>query len=83
MYLFCDQIDCTFMYKFCKLFSCILFLYEYFSMQICKCDGCFRPQLFVYDDLLKNDNETNLEHAFGIAQDNLNIDRLLEPEGIN
>lgn len=52
-------------------------------MQICKCDGCFRPQLFVYDDLLKNDNETNLEHAFGIAQDNLNIDRLLEPEGIN
>uniref|UniRef100_A0A8W8JFQ6 Dystrophin n=1 Tax=Magallana gigas TaxID=29159 RepID=A0A8W8JFQ6_MAGGI len=43
----------------------------------------FRPQLFVYDDLLKNDNETNLEHAFHIAQDHLNIDRLLEPEDVN
>lgn len=41
-----------------------------------------RPQLFVYDDLLKNDNETNLEHAFRIALDHLNIDRLLEPEGM-
>lgn len=36
----------------------------------------------MYDDLLKNDNETNLEHAFRIAQDHLNIDRLLEPEGM-
>ncbi|XP_061169275.1 dystrophin-like isoform X1 [Saccostrea echinata] len=43
----------------------------------------FRPQLFVYDDLLKNDNETNLEHAFRIAQDHLKIDRLLEPEDVN
>lgn len=35
----------------------------------------------MYDDLLNNDNGTNLEHAFRIAQDQLNIDRLLEPEG--
>ncbi|XP_078330229.1 dystrophin-like isoform X4 [Crassostrea virginica] len=43
----------------------------------------FRPQLFVYDDLLKNDNETNLEHAFCIAQEHLSIDRLLEAEDVN
>lgn len=36
----------------------------------------------MYDDLLNNDNGTNLEHAFRIAQDQLNIDRLLEPEGM-
>ncbi|XP_064628408.1 dystrophin-like isoform X4 [Lineus longissimus] len=42
----------------------------------------FRPDLFDYEDLLKNDNETNLEHAFSVAE-RLGIDRLLDPEDVD
>jgi hypothetical protein len=37
--------------------------------------------LFDFEDLLKNENETNLEHAFSVAYERLGIDRLLDPEG--
>lgn len=36
----------------------------------------------MYDDLLKNDNEINLEYVFRIALDYFNIDRFLEFEGM-
>lgn len=49
----------------------------------------YRPNLFNYDELYKNRNkmsplkfaETNLEHAFDLAQKNLQIERLLDTEG--
>lgn len=42
----------------------------------------FRPDLFLYEDVLNMDNETRLNHAFDIAEKELEIDRLLDPEGI-
>ena len=41
----------------------------------------FSPEFFNYEDLLENDNDANLEHAFRIAHEKLGIDRLLDPEG--
>ena len=42
---------------------------------------CFRPDLFNFDDLLKNDNRTNLEHAFSKAEEEFNVAQLLDPAG--
>ena len=41
----------------------------------------FSPEFFNYEDLLENDNDANLEHAFRIAHEKLGIERLLDPEG--
>ena len=42
---------------------------------------CCSHDLFNYDDLLKNDNVTNLNHAFDVAYEKFGIERLLEAEG--
>lgn len=43
----------------------------------------FRPDLFIYEDVLNMDNETRLNHAFNVAEKSLEIDRLLDAEGNN
>ena len=43
----------------------------------------FRPEFFNYDDLLENDNDANLEHAFRVAHEKLGVEKLLDPEGMN
>ena len=43
----------------------------------------FSPEYFNYDELLNNDNDTNLEHAFRTAHEKLGIEKLLDPEGEN
>ncbi|XP_020912247.1 dystrophin isoform X2 [Exaiptasia diaphana] len=42
-----------------------------------------KPELFEFDDLLDNDNKTNLQHAFTVAQDEFDVDALLEPGDID
>jgi hypothetical protein len=49
----------------------------------------YRPSLLNYEELYKNKNklngskfaETNLEHAFSVGQNDLQIERLLDVEG--
>ena len=41
----------------------------------------FSPEFFNYEDLLENDKDANLEHAFRVAHEKLGIERLLDPEG--
>ncbi|XP_063403799.1 dystrophin-like isoform X1 [Mytilus trossulus] len=43
----------------------------------------FRPDLFIYEDVLNMDNETRLNHAFNVAEKSLEIDRLLDAEDVN
>ncbi|KAK7483281.1 hypothetical protein BaRGS_00025448, partial [Batillaria attramentaria] len=43
----------------------------------------FRPDLFRYEDLLHNDSETNLNHAFQAAFEHLGIARLLDAEDMS
>ncbi|XP_072178254.1 dystrophin-like [Diadema setosum] len=43
----------------------------------------YRPDLFVYHDLLKEEPEARLEHAFTVAHSHFSIDRLLDPEDVN
>ncbi|XP_063954064.1 dystrophin-like [Lytechinus pictus] len=43
----------------------------------------YRPDLFVYHDLFKEEPEARLEHAFTVAHSHFNVDRLLDPEDIN
>ncbi|XP_013413171.1 dystrophin isoform X2 [Lingula anatina] len=43
----------------------------------------FNPQLFNFDELLSNNNESNLEHAFQVAYEHLGIEKLLDPEDVN
>ena len=40
-----------------------------------------RPELFRYEDLLQNDNHTNLEHAFTVANKEFSVPTLLDPSG--
>ena len=40
-----------------------------------------RPELFRYEDLLQNDNHTNLEHAFTVANKEFSVPTLLDPAG--
>ena len=42
----------------------------------------FSPEYFNYDDLLTNDHRTNLAHAFEVAQQQMSIEKLLDPEGV-
>lgn len=42
----------------------------------------FSPELFIYDNLLQNSSETNLIHAFRIAEEKFGIEKILDPEGI-
>ena len=41
----------------------------------------FSPDLVNMDKVRKSDNKTNLENAFAIAEKELGITRLLDPEG--
>ena len=41
----------------------------------------FRPELVTLEGISERDNKTNLEEAFDIAANKLNVPRLLEPEG--
>ena len=41
----------------------------------------FRPELFEFESLLGNDNRTNLEHAFNVANKEFLVPKLLDPEG--
>lgn len=41
----------------------------------------FRPELFDYDSISRKLPHARLEHAFRMAEKNLGIDRLLDPEG--
>ena len=43
--------------------------------------GVHSPDAFNYEDLLENDSDANLEHAFRVAFDKLGISRLLDAEG--
>ncbi|KAK3089530.1 hypothetical protein FSP39_004327 [Pinctada imbricata] len=43
----------------------------------------FRPDLFEYSTLLNKDSHYNLEHAFRVADEQLGIDRLLDPEDVD
>ncbi|XP_064473113.1 dystrophin-like isoform X2 [Ornithodoros turicata] len=43
----------------------------------------FKPNLFDYKNLLNKDPNARLEHAFALAEDYLNIERLLDPEDVN
>ena len=42
---------------------------------------CCSPEYFSYEELLSNDNKTNLAHAFDVAHRHMGIERLLDPEG--
>lgn len=41
----------------------------------------FSPELFCYEDLLKNPSDKNLTHAFNMADEKLGIEKILDPEG--
>ena len=41
----------------------------------------FRPMLFRFESLLNNDNHTNLDHAFTVANEEFSVPKLLEPGG--
>lgn len=41
----------------------------------------FRPMLFRFESLLNNDNHTNLDHAFTVANEEFAVPKLLEPGG--
>ena len=41
----------------------------------------FRPELFRFESLLQNDNRTNLDHAFNLANDEFAVPKLLDPAG--
>jgi len=41
----------------------------------------FRPDLFNYDSVLTKPVEERLDHAFTVAQEQLGVDKLLDPEG--
>lgn len=41
----------------------------------------FRPNLFNYDDLLRQEASKNLEHAFNLGKNVFHIDRYLDVEG--
>ncbi|XP_072152789.1 dystrophin, isoforms A/C/F/G/H isoform X2 [Bemisia tabaci] len=43
----------------------------------------FRPELFDYDSISRKLPHARLEHAFRMAEKNLGIDRLLDPEDVN
>ncbi|XP_078699235.1 dystrophin-like isoform X12 [Branchiostoma floridae x Branchiostoma belcheri] len=43
----------------------------------------YRPDLFDYNILSKMGTEKRLDHAFKVAHEHLNIDRLLDPEDVN
>jgi len=42
----------------------------------------FRPHLFDYKALLQKDPNTRLSHAFDLAFRHLEIEKLLDPEGL-
>ena len=41
------------------------------------------PDLFCYDDLLRNPSDKNLIHAFNLADEKLGIEKILDPEDVN
>lgn len=41
----------------------------------------FRPELFSWDEVIKMSPVERLEHAFSIAKNHLEIEKLLDPEG--
>ena len=41
----------------------------------------FRPELFRFESLLQNDNRTNLDHAFNMANEEFSVPKLLDPAG--
>ena len=41
----------------------------------------FRPELFRFESLLQNDNRTNLDHAFNVANEEFSVPKLLDPAG--
>lgn len=45
-------------------------------------DSVFRPELVSLEGISERDNKANLQEAFDVASEQLNVPRLLEPEGI-
>ncbi|XP_068690393.1 utrophin-like [Montipora foliosa] len=42
-----------------------------------------KPELFQFESLLNNDNRTNLDHAFTVANEEFSVPKLLEPGDID
>lgn len=64
-----------------KIFALCCSAGVYFSQNRLTIFFFCRPELFRFESLLKNDNRTNLDHAFNVANEEFSVPKLLDPAG--